>query len=150
MGSDLQIVVFSAVEAKLPLVKPISLLIATGLFFAFEIADQSSSAASDTKSPENSWPQFRGPGARGVASGANLPEHWSATENVAWKAEIPGRGWSSPIVSGDHVFLTTAISSGQVEQPKKGLYFGGERKDAPRVEHEWKLLCLDLKSGKIE
>src|SRR6266568_3161973 len=63
--------------------------------------------------PEANWPQFRGPGARGLGASSNLPEHWSATENVAWKAEIPGRGWSSPIVWGDRVFLTTAVSSGE-------------------------------------
>ena len=95
------------------------------------------------------WPQFRGPSGRGVATNANLPEHWSATENVAWKTEIPGHGWSSPIVWGDRVFLTTAVSSGETEPPKKGLYFGGERRDAPRPEHAWKVLCLDLTSGKV-
>jgi hypothetical protein len=49
------------------------------------------------------WPQFRGPGAQGVSTNASLPERCSATENVAWKAEIPGRGWSSPIAWGDRV-----------------------------------------------
>jgi outer membrane protein assembly factor BamB len=100
-------------------------------------------------SPEANWPQFRGTGARGVATNAGLPEHWSATENVAWKAEIPGRGWSSPIVWGDRVFLTTAVSSGEPEPPKKGLYLGGERPNAPRPEHEWKVVCLELTSGKV-
>jgi outer membrane protein assembly factor BamB len=100
-------------------------------------------------SPQSDWPQFRGPGARGVAASTNLPDHWSATENVAWKTEIPGSGWSSPIVWGNRVFLTTAISTGEAEPPKKGLYIGGERRDAPRPEHQWKLLCLDLSSGKV-
>src|SRR5262245_50901967 len=81
-------------------------------------------------SPEANWPQFRGTGSRGIGTNARLPEHWSATENVAWKAEIPGRGWSSPIVWGDRVFLTTAVSSGEPEPPKKGLYLGGERPNA--------------------
>jgi len=98
---------------------------------------------------EANWPQFRGPGARGVSSNTNLPEEWSATENVAWKAEIPGRGWSSPIVWGERVFVTTAVNSGVSEAPKKGLYLGGERPDAPRPVHEWKLICLDLVSGKV-
>jgi outer membrane protein assembly factor BamB len=95
------------------------------------------------------WPQFRGPGARGISTNASFPEHWSASENVAWKAEIPGRGWSSPIVWGDRVFLTTAVTAGPTEEPKKGLYLGGERPNAPRPEHEWKVLCLDLTSGKM-
>lgn len=97
--------------------------------------------------PAGNWPQFRGPGARGVAANPDVPDHWSASENVAWKAEIPGRGWSSPIVWGERVFVTTAISSGAGEEPRKGLYLGGERPNAPRPEHEWKVLCLDLSSG---
>jgi outer membrane protein assembly factor BamB len=98
---------------------------------------------------EANWPQFRGPGAQGISTSTNLPEQWSAAENVAWKAEIPGRGWSSPIVWGDRVFVTTAVDSGASESPKKGLYLGGERPNAPRPEHEWKLVCLDLSSGKM-
>ena len=95
------------------------------------------------------WPRFRGPGAQGVSVSTNLPVRWSATENVVWKAEIAGRGWSSPIVWGDRVFLTTAVNSGVSEPAKKGLYLGGERPNAPRPEHEWKVICLDLVSGKV-
>ena len=51
---------------------------------------------------ENS-PQFRGPDAMGVAEHADLPDHWSTTENVVWKQGIPGRGWSSPVVWGWYV-----------------------------------------------
>lgn len=53
------------------------------------------------------WPRFRGPTGQGVSTETNLPTKWSATENIAWKASIPGLGWSSPIVWGDRVFLTT-------------------------------------------
>ena len=95
------------------------------------------------------WPQFRGPGARGVASGPSLPDRWSATENVAWKTDVPGRAWSSPIVWGDRVFLTTAVNTGQLETPKKGLYFGGNRPDPREVRLDYKVLCLDLPSGKM-
>jgi outer membrane protein assembly factor BamB len=94
------------------------------------------------------WPQFRGPGSLGVADDPALPDKWSATENVAWKVEIPGTGWSSPIVWGDRVFLTSVVSSGEVEKPKKGLYFGGERK-APTDEHRWMVYAVDFESGKI-
>lgn len=99
---------------------------------------------------DENWPQFRGPGARGLGTSPRLPDRWSATENVAWKSDIPGRGWSSPIVWGNRVFLTTAIAPGPAEAPKKGLYLGGERPDAPRAETEWKVLCLDLRSGKVQ
>ncbi len=95
------------------------------------------------------WPQFRGPGSRGVAEGANLPERWSASENVAWKTDVPGRGWSSPIVWGNRIFLTTVVNTGTSEEPKKGLYFGGERKQPPDDVHQWKVVCLDLNNGDI-
>jgi outer membrane protein assembly factor BamB len=58
------------------------------------------------------WPQFRGPTGQGVSNEANLPLHWSSADNIAWKTQIPGESWSSPIVWGDHVFLTTAMNSG--------------------------------------
>ena len=76
---------------------------------------------------QTNWPQFRGADSRGVGSGGNLPDRWSATENVAWKTDIPGRGWSSPIVWGNKIFLTTVVNLGESEPPKKGLYFGGDR-----------------------
>lgn len=94
------------------------------------------------------WPQFRGTGAAGVSSHTGLPDRWSATQNVAWKTEVPGRSWSSPIAWGDRVFLTAVVSSGPSEEPKKGLYFGGDRPEPPSSEHEWKVLCLDLATGK--
>ncbi|PWU18562.1 MAG: serine/threonine protein kinase [Verrucomicrobia bacterium] len=95
------------------------------------------------------WPQFRGPGGRGISSSKHLPERWSDKENIGWKSEIPGRAWSSPIVWGERVFVTTAISSGELEEPKKGLYMGGERPNAERPDFQWKMLCLDLSSGKV-
>src|SRR5258705_11798759 len=76
----------------------------------------------------DSWPQFRGPGSTGVVDDPKLPDKWSATENVAWKVEIPGLGWSSPVVANDLIFLTSVISTKDIEKPKKGLYFGRERK----------------------
>ena len=97
---------------------------------------------------ELEWPQFRGPEARGISENKNLPERWSATEHVEWRTEVPGRGWSSPIVSGGKVFLTTVTSEGEVEEPKKGLYFGGERKEAPSSKHHWMVLGYDLKTGR--
>jgi len=94
------------------------------------------------------WPQFRGVDARGVSTNTNLPDRWSATENVEWKVEIPGRGWSSPVVWGERVFVTTVINRGETEAPKKGLYLGGNRPEIPTTEHVWKVLCLDLATGK--
>ena len=97
----------------------------------------------------NRWPQFRGTDARGLGEGVNLPDHWSAAENVAWKSDIPGRGWSSPIVWGSRVFLTTVVNTGESEEPKKGLYFGGERLKPPPSVHQWKVYCIDLDTGDV-
>ena len=94
------------------------------------------------------WPQFRGPGALGVSENTALPEHWGTNQNVAWKIETPGRGWSSPIVWGERVFITTVVSAGEMESPKKGLYFGGERPGVSKAEHRWLVLCYDLNSGR--
>src|SRR5262245_42956184 len=52
------------------------------------------------------WPQFRGPGGLGHGSGANYPVEWSDDKNLLWKVKLPGRGASSPIVVGDHIYLT--------------------------------------------
>lgn len=98
---------------------------------------------------QDNWPQFRGAESLGTSDNSQLPVRWSPTESVSWKTDIPGRGWSSPIVWGDRIFLTTCVNLGDEEAPKKGLYFGGERKDPPKSEHQWKVLCLDLKSGKV-
>jgi outer membrane protein assembly factor BamB len=105
-------------------------------------------ATPSPQDPGPRWPQFRGPGARGVAETATFPDRWSATENVEWKAELPGRGWSSPIVWGNRIFLTTVVSQAELEAPKKGLYFGGDRPQPPRAAQEWWASCLDLASGK--
>jgi outer membrane protein assembly factor BamB len=97
---------------------------------------------------QENWTGFRGPAA-GVADDARLPEVWSATTNVVWKADIPGRGWSSPIVAGDRVFLTSVVATQPEEPPKKGLYFGGNREAAPADEHRWMVYCFDWKTGKL-
>jgi len=67
------------------------------------------------------WPSFRGADSRGVAEHPGLPTKWSATENVEWKVELKGRGWSSPIVWGDKVLLTTVIDQAGSGTPKKGI-----------------------------
>ena len=57
------------------------------------------------------WPEFRGPTGQGISTATNLPVTWSTTTNVLWKQVIPGLGWSSPVLAGDAVFLTTAIET---------------------------------------
>jgi len=83
------------------------------------------------------WPQFRGPNAAGISTNADLPHKWSTTENVAWTTDLPGRSWSSPVVWGERIFLTSVVNTGESEAPKKGLYFGGERPEPSKAEHLW-------------
>ena len=102
----------------------------------------------DSRAADN-WPQFRGPAASGVSANTGLPDTWSEAEHVAWKTPIPGRGWSSPVVWGERIFITTAIrEDGEPEAVKKGLYFGGNR-PAPKGVHRWMVYCLELDTGKI-
>lgn len=97
---------------------------------------------------QNNWPQFRGEQSLGVGANNNLPAVWSTNQNVAWKITVPGWGWSSPIVWGDKIFVTSVIKDGEVEQPKKGLYFGGERPTASTNLHHWMVYCFDWQDGK--
>src|SRR5690349_18851869 len=60
--------------------------------------------------PAGEWPQFRGPDGQGHSSEQGLPIEWSEQKNVAWKTAVPGRGWSSPVISGNRVWLTTATT----------------------------------------
>jgi outer membrane protein assembly factor BamB len=55
------------------------------------------------------WPEFRGPTGQGHAASARLPLEWSQTRHVAWKQAVPGRGWSSPVLKDNRLFLTTAV-----------------------------------------
>ncbi|MBT5612665.1 MAG: PQQ-binding-like beta-propeller repeat protein, partial [Lentisphaerae bacterium] len=84
------------------------------------------------------WPQFRGPGGSGVSMEEGLPTTWSATENIAWKAPLPGHGASSPIVSGNRVFVTCFSGFGLDEKSP------GEQSDL-----KLHVVCIDRRSGKI-
>ncbi|MBM3752958.1 MAG: PQQ-like beta-propeller repeat protein [Acidobacteria bacterium] len=100
-------------------------------------------------SAEN-WPQFRGPGARGVAEKQHVPASWNVKtgENIAWKKELPGLGLSSPIVWGNRLYVTTAVSSNPqmvFEEKLKGEL--DRRQDA--AEQQFRVLAIDTKSGKI-
>jgi len=97
---------------------------------------------------EVNWPGFRGLSC-GVVEDEVLPVSWNTTENVVWKVDVLGRGWSCPIVWGDKVFLATVASEGHVEEAKKGLYFGGNRDQASADVHHWIVYCFDWDSGKI-
>ena len=122
---------------------------------------------------EMAWPQFRGPESNPVGTHARLPERWSKTENVEWSQEIPGRGWSSPIVTGGKVYVTTVTTEGKSKPPQTGTEYSNEyvaelmKQGVPEEQvlkrvterdielpHEvtlhYSLYCLNLKSGKVE
>ena len=96
------------------------------------------------------WPQFRGPSGSGVGDGANPPVHWDAVKgtNIVWSTEIPGLSLSSPIVWSDRIFLTTAISSDPKQTFRIGL-FGDTDPVIDISPHQWKVLALDKKTGRI-
>ena len=100
-------------------------------------------------SAQTNWPQFRGSQSLGISDEPGLPDTWSTEKNVVWKTEIPGRGWSSPIVWGDRIFVTSVLNEGISKPPKKGLYFGGEQKTPPDSVHRWMVYCVDWKAGKV-
>jgi len=97
---------------------------------------------------EANWPQFHGSSA-GVSEDGVLPSKWSTTENVVWTVDIPGRGWSSPVIWGDKIFVTSAIGGSNAETPKKGLYLGGDRDKPSDKTHLWMIYSIDFNTGKI-
>jgi outer membrane protein assembly factor BamB len=102
-------------------------------------------------SAKGSWPSFRGPHASGVADGQDLPDHWNGKtgENIRWRTPIPGLAHSSPVVWGDRIFVTTAISSRPDATFKPGLYGDGDWSE-DRSAHKWVLYAIDKRTGKVE
>ena len=96
------------------------------------------------------WPQFRGPNGSGVAEGKPLPVGFDVARgtNIRWKAPIPGLAVSSPIVWGDKVFVTTAISSDPAAKLRHGL-FGDVEPSNDLTKHTWKVYCLNKADGKV-
>jgi outer membrane protein assembly factor BamB len=100
-------------------------------------------------SPAGSWPSFRGPQASGIADGQRLPDRWDVKtgENILWKAAIPGLAHSSPVVWGDRIFVTSAISSRPDASFRRGLYGDGDASD-DRTRHRWMVYAFDKRTGK--
>jgi outer membrane protein assembly factor BamB len=94
------------------------------------------------------WPQFRGPGASGVAEGAP-PTTWSlaSSSRIAWKTAIPGLGHSSPVVWGDRIYVTTAVNAGRDAQ--LDVRHGGIGMAADNDRQTWKVLALDRLTGRV-
>ena len=122
-----------------------------------------------TFSAENdNWPAFRGAHALPIAEDdTRLPSTWSATENVVWKTPVDGLGWSSPVIWGNRIFLTTVVSDGESQEPRMGLYFpfgSPETTDDGRFPdpkpgdlmerevdvHHWLVYAFDFDTGELE
>jgi outer membrane protein assembly factor BamB len=93
---------------------------------------------SETRSADSDWPQLRGPTARGISNAKGLPTKWSASENIAWKTDLPGAGASTPIVVGGKIYLTCYRG---YNMPGQG---GGSQEDLERL-----LVCLSPADGKV-
>lgn len=121
---------------------------------------------------EENWPRFRGPHSIPASDNTKLPDRWSKTENVEWVAEVPGVGWSSPIVWGHRIFLTSATSDRPMKEPSLGTDFSNEylaeleaqglppeevnarlyardREMPHEIEIGLHLYCYDLETGKL-
>ncbi|HEY8187891.1 MAG TPA: PQQ-binding-like beta-propeller repeat protein [Pyrinomonadaceae bacterium] len=103
-----------------------------------------------TGSSKGSWPSFRGPQASGIAEGQNLPDRWNAKtgESILWRTPIPGLAHSSPVVWGNKVFVTTAISGDPKATFRPGLYGDGDA-SKDRSQHRWVVYAIDKRNGKI-
>ncbi len=102
--------------------------------------------------PEQNWPEFRGPGGRGVADGFPTSLNWNAdptgkASGVLWRAEVPGLGHSSPIIWGNRIFVATAVRLSGKAPLKIGLYGNNDAAD-DNDEQRWMILCFDKKSGR--
>ena len=107
-------------------------------------------AATRPLAPPLNWPSFRGLNASGVADGQAPPVSWNEERsiNIRWRAPIPGLGHSSPIVWGDKVFVTTAVSSLPVPEFRPGG-LRGDNVSSDRTEQQWRVLALDRATGRI-
>jgi outer membrane protein assembly factor BamB len=96
------------------------------------------------------WPQFRGPAASGIGKGKPTPTTWdvAAGKNVKWKTPVRGLGYSSPVIWGDKLFITTADKEGPQQTVRVGL-FGDINPVNENEPFQFKVVCLDRNTGKL-
>lgn len=99
---------------------------------------------------DNNWPSFRGQHAAGVANAQNLPDTWDAAtgENILWKVRIPGLAHASPVIWGERLFVTSALSSKGEASFRRGQYGDGDASD-DRSVHKWNVYCLNKRTGEM-
>ena len=110
----------------------------------------SKAPSNSNKKSKGSWPSFRGPEGSGISDGQNLPDRWDPKtgENILWRTAIPGLAHSSPVVWGNRVFVTSAVSSDAKATFRPGLYGDGDA-SKDRSVHRWMLYAIDKKNGKV-
>lgn len=108
------------------------------------------SAIGDARAADE-WPQFRGPQANGHADSAKLPLTWSESENVAWKTAVPGTGHSSPVISGDQIWVTTAVESKLSEEEEKARLAAIKNSRGLEIAGSISLraICVSRETGKV-
>lgn len=106
--------------------------------------------AQRSSTANSNWPSFRGDHASGVADNQNLPERWNGEKgtSIKWKTRIPGLAHSSPVVWGNALFVTTAVSSRSDATFKRGLFGDGDA-SSDRSRHQWKVYRLDKMTGRV-
>ena len=98
--------------------------------------------------PERQWSSYRGYMASGVLDNADLPDSFdfNTGKNILWKVDVPGLGLSSPVIWGDRLFITTAVSSSDKFGFKPGIY-GEGTSVGDSSQHEWKVICYNKQTG---
>ena len=119
------------------------------LFLTIIILNIFATDVSAQEKPERQWPAYRGYLSSGVLDSANLPDSFDPDKmiNIRWKIDMPGLGLSSPVIWGDRLFITTAISKEDNAGYKPGMYGNVEPVKDSSV-HEWKVICLNKLTGK--
>ena len=102
-------------------------------------------------SAEQNWPQWRGPDGQGHAAAKDVPLKWSESENVKWRREVPGRGYSSPVIWGTQVWVTTAVekAASEDEKAKRLKANTGDQPVTVLDSVSLRAICLDRDSGEI-
>lgn len=122
----------------------------------FAAASVALATVAATAAVDENWPQWRGPGGLGIAKGTEYPDEWGPGKNIAWKTPVEGRGHSSPVIWGNHLFITTSIRGGPSgHKPPDHLGYdlkpGYRNPDSEEADHNYtlKVLAYDTRDGKL-
>ncbi len=126
--------------------------LAVALSLSLAVAEDASNVVNGTPpSVGKTWPAFRGTTGQGHATNASPPKEWSSKESITWQTSIPGKGWSSPVVIGDRIWLTTAVENLADENEKADLLKGDKQARQKQIAKTVSLraICVDMDSGQI-